>query len=510
MRNEDIFNLSDPPAPLAISRPQEELREGRLWVRVGSASGLHSEFEWHPVEAANGAMRLFVKGKQLWTTPVLHHEEWTRFLERMSSAWDRISAEEAYPLGATPEKPSDLRVFLQGSRSGGTEDIDLIIERFRNAHDLSTWMPIAREPIPSLWVMREGLLMTIESEDSVYQLPGGDTLWALEQVGDTIAKRLEKVDPGNSASGDWRRRYISDKETISKLFFTNLALPSDRANALVAGGIVQVPSKRSEALRGLDEVRAAARMIALRAPVETLSRICNEIRATPKETSAALEELCQAALNEMHSWDNSEARTQGIQLARWLRMALNISDQNRVEPEGLLSRWNVVIKRFQMPSTIEAVSFWGPLHGPAILLNPISNRVRGRKGDSENTFQVKRDLTRPFSGPERFTLAHEICHLLVDRYGSLPVTEVLGGSTPAKPEKRASVFASHFLVPIEQTAEIYRRSPTLQHCLQTIVDRYGVSISLARYELWWRARNANLLSDDDYAYMERTIEGTLL
>jgi hypothetical protein len=191
-------------------------------------------------------------------------------------------------------------------------------------------------------------------------------------------------------------------------------------------------------------------------------------------------------------------------------MALNISDQNRVEPEGLLSRWNVVIKRFQMPSTIEAVSFWGPLHGPAILLNPISNRVRGRKGDSENTFQVKRDLTRPFSGPERFTLAHEICHLLVDRYGSLPVTEVLGGSTPAKPEKRASVFASHFLVPIEQTAEIYRRSPTLQHCLQTIVDRYGVSISLARYELWWRARNANLLSDDDYAYMERTIEGTLL
>jgi hypothetical protein len=38
------------------------------------------------------------------------------------------------------------------------------------------------------------------------------------------------------------------------------------------------------------------------------------------------------------------------------------------------------------------------------------------------------------NGAMRFTLAHELCHLLVDRKGSLPVAEVLGGATPNRPE----------------------------------------------------------------------------
>ena len=42
------------------------------------------------------------------------------------------------------------------------------------------------------------------------------------------------------------------------------------------------------------------------------------------------------------------------------------------------------------------------------------------------------------SGRRRATLAHEICHLLVDRGSALPLVEVLGGRTAEHVERRAS------------------------------------------------------------------------
>lgn len=48
----------------------------------------------------------------------------------------------------------------------------------------------------------------------------------------------------------------------------------------------------------------------------------------------------------------------------------------------------------------------------------------------------------------RATLAHEIAHLLVDRSGSLPLAEVLGGArTPSRAESRAGAFAAELLLP---------------------------------------------------------------
>jgi Zn-dependent peptidase ImmA (M78 family) len=51
---------------------------------------------------------------------------------------------------------------------------------------------------------------------------------------------------------------------------------------------------------------------------------------------------------------------------------------------------------------IDAVACWGPRHGPAVLLNREGRHAHTERG-------------------ARATLAHEICHLLIDRQGSLPL-----------------------------------------------------------------------------------------
>lgn len=47
----------------------------------------------------------------------------------------------------------------------------------------------------------------------------------------------------------------------------------------------------------------------------------------------------------------------------------------------------------------------------------------------------------------RATLAHEICHLLVDRKDALPLVDVFGGQVDEEVEKRARAFVAELLLP---------------------------------------------------------------
>jgi len=120
------------------------------------------------------------------------------------------------------------------------------------------------------------------------------------------------------------------------------------------------------------------------------------------------------------------------------------SDATRIEAPGLRPR---KVRHAHPPRhepdkipimTLEAIAAWGPRHGPVILLNQAAN---------QQTEQVKpANLYR-----ERSTLAHEICHLLIDRERALPVSEVLGGGAPEyakiSPEAQESRFVRRSPVP---------------------------------------------------------------
>lgn len=497
---QSLIDQFDPVSPLAGALQGHKDSEGKIHLHVGSSQSLAAQFVWYEGTAAIGSATISIRGNATWDAKNLQHEDWTHFLKCMASAWDRVCAEESYPFGAAPYKPSDLQAYLEGSTgSPNALETELVVQNFRAAHDLTKWLPADLEEMPEpFWIVREGLFIVVECNGDVFRLPGSDTLWALEQIGEAISKRLFATDRENRAVALWRARYDSSPQAVRRLFLTNLGLPEGRANQLLGAKILRLPKGRAEVLAGLDEVRAAARMLPLSASIETVGRIAKEIRSVLRVETQVLDDLASQAREQLVKFGHGDARDQGIVLAQWLREKLQVSNDKRVDPEALLRGWGIEIKKLAVTGSVEAISFWGSSHGPAILLNPNSKHNRTTPGTQYAHWE--------FNGAQRFTLAHEICHLLIDRAGSLPVAEVLGGATPNKAEKRANIFAAHLLIPIEQTAIAYRNARAFHACVDFLIRTYRVSKSLAVRQLWWREGQARFLQDSDHQKAARLVD----
>jgi Zn-dependent peptidase ImmA (M78 family) len=442
-----------------------------------------------PVKAV---LDLQLSGAGHWTTGTLGAEGVAYFLSQMAEAWNKLNVEETYPMEARPENPSELQGFLRSSSSSrGSAVIELEIERFRRVHDVAAWLPKGTDR-PSLWLMREGQLMIAEVSPVVRRLPLTDALWSLERLGEMLAKQLLASKGFQDAVEIWRNRYATDELGLKQLFVSQFGQSEERINELVEARVVTFPKKRAEIIRGLDEVSAAARMAPTSTSTSSLASIAGEIRRVSRTLSEELDLLAKRASLLLFEKVDLEIRGQAINLAKWLRAELHLREHDRAEPAELLARWNVAIRNVDMPASIEAVSFWGEQHGPGILLNPKSQR--SQRGANLET------------GATRFTLSHEICHLLVDRAGALPVAEVLdrrASSTPRAAEHRADIFACHFLLPLEAAADEYRRSDSLQSCISRLTHHFGVTESLAKFQLWWRGYDGNLLRPDDYQELKR-------
>ncbi len=93
----------------------------------------------------------------------------------------------------------------------------------------------------------------------------------------------------------------------------------------------------------------------------------------------------------------------------------------RLDPDRFLIELGVSIEDCTLESAnVDAIAVWGPKHGPAVFINRAGTHAKDDKG-------------------RRTTLAHELCHLLLDREGALPLAEVLGGAAPPGVERRARV-----------------------------------------------------------------------
>ncbi len=133
-------------------------------------------------------------------------------------------------------------------------------------------------------------------------------------------------------------------------------------------------------------------------------------------------------------------------------------------------------------TTVDAIGCWGPSHGPAVLLN----------SDRRHALSV---------GRKRATLAHEICHLLLDRLASLPLIEVLGGRTARHVEQRANAFAAELLLPRHLAGELFLGfGDDHERAAKSLRARFGVSSAL----LGWQLRNASItLTPEQRHYIDR-------
>ena len=456
-----------------FDRPIGAVRSARRTDEVvgGSARGMSFRLRWLDPSSAEGDLTISLEANQAWTTApqTIGLSAWAAFLAGLSNAWLFLRLEETYPRGVVPVMPSLTEAALV-RRVISPEVANDEFRLFRSHHDISAWF----EPyldFPQLWIIREGNLMLMEGGSRTVRWAYGDVIRTLQHLGNAIAERLVAVDEAAAAAAlrSWQSR---EQTADSELEAISLGTNVERLSRLAAA--VQ-PRTRAQIFQGADEVRAAARMMLSSTDDSVVLHVAELIQTQSRRDTDTVSLQSVAAIQELSEVRHDLPRTQGRHIAAWLRRALEHSDQSRAEPEKLLKAWNVGIVRFTTRPHIEAIAFWGPSHGPAILLNTGGRRSR-----------QSAEPWHGMSGGARFTLAHELCHLLLDTKGSLPVAEVLGGSVPNAPEERANAFAAEFLLPESVAGLAYTNSATIEEALASLTRSHGVTKTLAAWQIMKR------------------------
>jgi Zn-dependent peptidase ImmA (M78 family) len=158
--------------------------------------------------------------------------------------------------------------------------------------------------------------------------------------------------------------------------------------------------------------------------VQTLARVLIEQYSSYGNGDSKLEKLSKNIMPD----ESSLAWEQGYDLAESLHDDLNLTgDWIDVMPVVDLFGIQIMPRRLD-DTTIRACSMVGPQHKPTIVIN--------------ESWRYSRSATAA-----RFTIAHELCHLLYDRTYGRKLAVASGPWAPRNVEKRANAFAAMFLMP---------------------------------------------------------------
>lgn len=144
-------------------------------------------------------------------------------------------------------------------------------------------------------------------------------------------------------------------------------------------------------------------------------------------------ELQSLAASERVDFDGQRAWEGGYSLAERVIERFSIEDQSAdsVDICAILTELGIRQEKVQLTDKrVRGVAIAGPYHEPSILIN---------SSDSHNA-------TPP---GERFTCAHELCHILFDRTYGKKLAMVSDMWAPRQVEKRANAFAAMLLMPPE-------------------------------------------------------------
>jgi hypothetical protein len=456
-------------------------------IQLGEATGLHFEFQplattkQHGAGLAWGSLRLWVGDQLVWcqqntdtetTKPVVW--TWVDLLSGLARIWPWLALEESYPLAITPEHPGKLMDAAaqrwQGMAQGQAEAEEDTLFDFRQRHDLSTLLRGVF--LPAMWVLREGHDCVLWSPTLAYAVrrPHAEVINTLNELGQLLADLLhDSTDPrATLATARWGQRQTA---LAQHLFTAASGLEAQEITELT--GFVDLASPAIYKFFEIDpnhmtdaansELLMAARMTAGFIPVQQQRTLLDKIRAIAPQATPALDALSQAA--PALGQPGEPGFQQGYALANWLRAQLNMTPDALAEPAQLLADWGVALQPVDINAEIDAVAVWGQRHGPAVLPN-LSNKSRASKRNGY-----------------RSTLAHEICHLLVDRHRALPAAEVLGGQSPKLAEQRANAFAAEFLLPRDQATIACQVQPDILQAAAALEQRFCVSRELVCHQI---------------------------
>lgn len=466
---------------------------------IGGPEGLQFEFEraGHKFREglAWGKGRFLIQGEPVWVTEDNAGNErsvewsWLDLLEFLAENWPWLMIEENYPIPINPADVNTLKSSAKRRWEGLNETIvddeDEELVRFLNRHDLA--LALKGIYLPSILLLRQGRLFQVgvPDWDQVFFLPFARVKEVLEELGAWIAGEVEGCeDPrAERAVSLWLQRKDRVREWGIRLCTGMCTEELEKLlNGQSAEDFFEMTGGDSE---NGSELSLAARMAPGGLGIEGKKQVIEAVRGLPLRKTPELDELSRKALI-MALDGGSRSFEQGYALAGWLRSQLGYVGDAVPDPEGILTSWGVLLRDVTLARAtekLEAIAAWGPLHGPAVLLNANP----GGRGVHEHR--------------RRTSLAHEICHLLVDRSGGLPLLEVLGGRTPEIMEQRARAFAAEFLLPRSVAADAVRSGSDMKDVVSLLSEKYNLSCELVAWQIT-NSEAYGMLTDEEKGILE--------
>ena len=452
-------------------------------THIGNAESLRFSVKWaEPADGdaesrTRGAATLEVGGHVVWGSPDEPFEwTWIELLEFLAESWRFLLWEETYPEGLAPRNPLVLEDAFETRRedmhpaaaAALHEDVVSFVEH----HDMASALRGAIAP--PIRILREGLSCSLTTRFGTTTLPFEDVTQALESIASALLTRLDGAEDPRSvrAIADWEQR-----ASVTEKFLLEFAasLPSSHWSTL-RGRLPDDPGGWGQL-----EVFAAARMAGSLLDTTSFEKLLASIESVPHSQTGKLDALSRKAQEHLRPRDR--AFLEGYATARAMRPELgHVDEQGCIDIEAILASLDVTVSDVDLKTdSLDAIAVFGPKHGPAVLVNSSGVHSKGPRG-------------------RRTTLAHELCHLLLDRDSSLPLVEVLGGRLPRRPEQRANAFAAELLVPSHEVVAATRKeSPTSLGDWEALVEAIGRRFKASRAVAAWQTLNANAADGESLA-----------
>jgi len=192
--------------------------------------------------------------------------------------------------------------------------------------------------------------------------------------------------------------------------------------------------------------------------------LVQRLRNFPSNSSAA------AKVESLRS-SLTEARTlpphrQGYELAIQVREQLHNRD-GKVDIENEMNRLGIAIEGEDLSDPdVDAATIWDDAHGPVVIVNKRSRRRQ--------------------AWARRMTIAHELCHLLVDRSKAAPLMIASTPWAPAEIERRANAFAAELLLPkagIVKEGGALLAKGDIDAARERLMTAFGVGETVCRHQL---------------------------
>jgi Zn-dependent peptidase ImmA (M78 family) len=403
------------------------------------------------------------------------------------------------PLNAPLPSPNLIRRHAEqewaiGRRSGTLSEENYLrqeeaVFEYELRHDLAHSLKGAT--LPSVFIAREDADFVLASTTEIVRIAKDDLIHRLTLVGDNIAERLRPLSDDVSASRllNWEQRWPKPSE---RLVSSNTTLSIEVVNEIGQGKTLQetweLPDEKFEE----NELLAAARMAAGSLSSASIVHLLDSVRFQPRIVTRELDALSDRAIVFARNIPQTEdPHRQGRRLAQWLREQHGVvtweNNHSVVHPNMLLDRWRIPVIDISLAEpTLEGVGIWGKKHGPMVLINRTSPHAK-----------------RPTS--RRAILSHEICHLLIDRSGALPLAEVMEGRIRPVVEQRARAFGAELLLPTELVERNYVHTSNIPELVNFLSATFGASYEICA----WQIRNCppvfNSLTLQDREYLRSLV-----